>query len=100
MRFALTIVVLAMLSGCTSLRLWTKPEPFDLHENTACRMDCGTCDERNPITVTTSPDSAIDAAKSERLLRDLCGERLKACAAGKQACVEALDRGKTAGAIK
>jgi hypothetical protein len=99
MRFSISLSCL-LLAGCGGIRLWTKLEPFEVHESPSCRQACEECSERNPVTVTANPDSAIDAAKAEKILRDLCDQKVKRCEQSRQACAEALDRGKAAEAIK
>lgn len=97
---SINLFVVLLLSGCGLKPLFIKPDPIDVHESSTCRTECSACDEKNPVSVTSNPDTAIDALKAEHLLRQICEQHGKACAVSKQACVEAIDRGKTAGAIK
>lgn len=71
------------------MRLFSKPDPFDVHLNEACYAPCTEAGAQ----VTADPDSAVVAAITEHEYRKQCEVR-------RQACVQALKRGMDAGVIR
>jgi len=98
--FAIASFSVFLLTGCNSMRLFTKPDPFDVKVSPLCNAPCETCDEKNPVQVTANPDSALNALATEHLLRTICNDRVKACETRRTACSDALERAREAQAIK
>jgi hypothetical protein len=93
-------ITLLMLCGCNTMRLFTKPDPFDVHVLPICNAPCEACDEKNPVQVTANPDSSLNALTTEHLLRTICNDRVKSCEVRRTACAEALERAREAQAIR
>jgi len=99
-RTEIAAAALLMLTGCNTMRLFTKPDPFDVKVSPLCNAPCETCDEKNPVTVTANPDSSLNALTTEHLLRTICNGRVKACEQRRTACSDALERAREAQAIR
>lgn len=84
------LLCLCGFPGCDTINVKTKAvDPFDPKCDQRCFIPCA----ESSALITADPDSAIIAKKYEHALRDACEER-------RYQCVQCINRGKDAKAIK
>lgn len=86
---------LAFLAACATTPVPVRQGPLDVHVLPECTQAC-TCDVK-PSVITADPYEAAAVAVREHKLRKLCVEQ---CDTRRRDCAEAIDRARTAGAIK
>jgi len=100
---ALALLACFLLTGCGIQRIWTKPEPADASVPAECYVQCVDLDAQGDAVLDWAPwtDGSADQLRAvcewdKRLAAKLAGR----CEAQRYACAAALQRLRTAGAIK